>query len=167
MAKNGVVERMVLAAGVLLLYSPMAKQVQAQTQPQAQEQTQTKAQGQAQGSAVSLPRAARGSTTRTVSQARRRTPPPDDFAGLTFTDEQKARMDKIREDMKPRFDAVVQDTEASREQKAAMIEGLMRTAHREVFELLTPEQQAEVDRKILARRTAEQAQRQQKQLAPN
>jgi len=94
------------------------------------------------------------------------TPPEDEFAGLTFTDEQKAKMDQIHQNMQPSMDAVVKDEKSTAEQKAAMLEGLQRMERRQVFKVLTPEQQIEVRKKILARRAAEQAESKKKHQRP-
>jgi hypothetical protein len=87
----------------------------------------------------------------------------DELAGLTFTEDQKAKIDQIHQDMKPRMDIVVKDPSSSPAQKRAMLEGLARMERRQVFQLLTPEQQSEVRKKVLARRAAEREQSKQKQ----
>jgi hypothetical protein len=79
----------------------------------------------------------------------------DDFAGLTFTDDQKLKIDQIHQHFKSRMDAVVKDEKLSPEQKRAMLEGFRRMEIGEVFKALTPEQQIEVRKKVLARRAAE------------
>ena len=105
---------------------------------------------------------------RVTASARRpkKVTPPDEFAGLTFTDEQKAKMDQIHQNMQPSMDAVVKDEKSTAEQKAAMLEGLQRMERRQVFKVLTPEQQIEVRKKILARRAAEQAESKKKHQRP-
>src|SRR5881227_1829582 len=55
-----------------------------------------------------------------TARPKKRTPPPDDFAGLTFTDEQKAKIEQIRQAMKLRMDAVVKDDKLNADQKQAM-----------------------------------------------
>jgi legume-like lectin family protein len=77
------------------------------------------------------------------------TRPTDDFiGGLNFTDGQKAKIDQIYQNMKPRMDAVVKDGKLSPEQKDAMLEGYRRQERSEVFKVLTPEQQTEVRKKL-------------------
>ena len=81
--------------------------------------------------------------------------PPDDFTGLKFTHEQQTKIDQIHQDFKSRMDAVVHDEKSSDDQKQAMLFGFRRLENREVFKALTPEQQQEVRKKVLARRAAE------------
>ena len=88
------------------------------------------------------------------------TGPVDDFAGLMYTDDQKTKIDQIHQNMKARIDVVAKDEKLNADQKAAMIEGLHRMERGEVFKALTPEQQATVRKTILARRAAEQAEKQ-------
>lgn len=78
----------------------------------------------------------------------------DDFAGLKFTDGQQAKIDEIRQDIKVRREAVVKDERLNTTQKEAMLEGYQRLENVQVFEVLTPEQQKEVRKKIVARRAA-------------
>jgi len=89
--------------------------------------------------------------------------PADDFAGLTLTDEQKAKIDKIHEDMKVRVDAVKKDEKLSPEQRDAFLTGYERMERGQVFAALTPEQQKEVRAKIRARHTAEQEEKKKQQ----
>lgn len=86
--------------------------------------------------------------------------PPDDFAGLTYTDEQKAKIDKIHQTAKQRMDTVKKDEKLSPEAKQAMLDGYQRIEIQELFQVLTPQQQAEVRKKAQARRTAEQQKKQ-------
>ena len=96
------------------------------------------------------------------AQQKKASQPLDDFAGLAYTAEQKAKIDQIRETAKQRFDAVNKDEKLAPEVKAAMLDGYQRMEVREMFEVLTPAQQAEVRKKALARRTAQQLAEQQK-----
>ena len=91
-----------------------------------------------------------------AARPKKDTPPTDDFAGLQYTDEQKARIDQIHQDMKLRTDAVVKDGKLTPEQKDAMLKGYARMERSQVFKLLTPEQQREVRARIRARHVAEQ-----------
>ena len=91
-----------------------------------------------------------------VLRPNRASQPTDDFAGLKFTNDQKAKIDQIHQDMKSRMDLVVKDEKLSPDQKEAMLEGYRRLERGQVFKLLTPEQQREVRKKISARRAAEQ-----------
>lgn len=97
----------------------------------------------------------------------RKNTPPDDFAELTYTPEQQAKIDQIQTNTKQRIDAVIRDEKLDRETKEAMVNGYRRIESQELFRVLTPEQQKEVRKKALARRTAEQqAQQQKKQNRP-
>ncbi len=86
--------------------------------------------------------------------------PMDDVAGLDFTDDQKARINKIQEDFKARLDAVIKDDKLSPEQKGAMLQGFQHMERGEVYKVLTREQQAEVRKRILARRATAQKEQQ-------
>ena len=88
------------------------------------------------------------------------TGPTDDFAGLKYTDDQKAKIDQIHQNMKSRMDGVVKDERLNADQKAAMLQGLQRMERGEVYKVLTTEQQATVRKAMLARRAAEQAEKQ-------
>ena len=92
---------------------------------------------------------------------------PEDFAGLTFTAEQQAKIDQIRQTAKQRTDAVKEDEKLAPEVKQAMLDGYQRIEIHDLYQVLTPEQQAEVRKKALARRTAvQQAEQQKKQNRP-
>ena len=82
--------------------------------------------------------------------------PTDDFAGLNFTDDQKAKIEQIHKNTKARLDAVAKDEKLTPDQKEAMLEGFRRMERGEIFKILTPEQQKEVRERVKARRAAEQ-----------
>ena len=103
--------------------------------------------------------------TQSPARPRRELSPMDDFAGLQLTDDQKAKISQIHEDIKSRMDAVLKDEKLSPEQKDAMLQGYQRMERGEVYKVLTPEQQAEVRKRVLARRAAEKAENQKKQQA--
>lgn len=88
--------------------------------------------------------------------------PMDDFAGLDFTDDQKARINKIQEDFKARLDTVIKDDKLSPEQKGAMLQGFQHMERGEVYKVLTREQQLEVRKRILARRAEAQKQQEER-----
>jgi Spy/CpxP family protein refolding chaperone len=92
--------------------------------------------------------------------------PEEDFAGLTYTDEQKAKIDKIHQDMKVRTDAVVKDEKLTPEQRDAMLAGYERMGRSQVFKVLTPEQQKEVLKRVRARHVAEQGEQKRQQPVP-
>jgi hypothetical protein len=91
--------------------------------------------------------------------------PADDFAGLDYTDEQKARIDQIHQDMKSRMDAVGKDQKLTAEQRDAMLAGYQRMERSQVFKVLTTQQRKEVVTRVRARHVAEQAE-QKKQSPP-
>lgn len=88
----------------------------------------------------------------------------DDFAGLNFTEDQKTSIRQIREDMASRRDAVIKDEKLDPDQKSAMLQGYVRIEYREIYDLLAPDQQAEVRKKVKARRAIEQREKQHQPL---
>jgi hypothetical protein len=74
----------------------------------------------------------------------------DEFAGLKFTGEQKAKIDEIHRRTATRKDVVVKSEKLDADQKEAMIAGLGRMERSEIAKLLTPEQQREVLKKVRA-----------------
>lgn len=79
-----------------------------------------------------------------------------DFAGLKFTDDQKARIDEIHRRMATRKDVVIKSEKLNAEQKDAMMAGLGRMERGEIVKLLTPEQQREVLKKARAAQASAQ-----------
>lgn len=79
-----------------------------------------------------------------------RSSPPDLLAGLTLTDDQKAKIDHVREDAKSRLAAVANDKKLSPEAANAMFQGLQRVENSKIYEVLTPEQQVEVRKRMTA-----------------
>ena len=80
--------------------------------------------------------------------------PPDLLAGLTLADDQKAKIDQIRAETKSRLAAVANDKKLSPEAADAFLRGYQRNENARIFEVLTPEQQQEVRKRIAARRAA-------------
>jgi Spy/CpxP family protein refolding chaperone len=104
---------------------------------------------------------------RTVSPAARPMSDPrttDEFAGLKFTDEQKAKIDDIHQRTATRKNAVVKSDKLDADQKQAMVAGLGRMERGEIVKLLTPEQQKEVLKRVHAEHGA--AQEEQKPSLP-
>ena len=97
---------------------------------------------------------------------KRDTPPIDDFAGLTFTDDQKAKIAQIRQNAKLRREAVVKNERLTQGQKDVTLERLQSLENSEIFRVLAPDQQAEVRKRIMARHAAEQQTQQSKQAVP-
>ena len=81
---------------------------------------------------------------------------PDYFAGLNYTDDQKAEIAQIQHDMDTRRGAVAKDGTLTKDQKDAMIVGYTHLENGEIFKVLTPEQRRQV-RQRLARKGADQA----------
>jgi len=69
--------------------------------------------------------------------------PPDLLAGLTLADDQK-----IRKETKSRLAAVANDKKLSPETADAMLRGYQRMENGKILEVLTPEQQQEVRKRI-------------------
>jgi len=92
--------------------------------------------------------------------------PTDDFAGLTYTAEQKAKVDQIHKDIKMRIDSVIKDENLTPEQRDAMLTGYQRMERGQIFAVLTPEQQKEVRKRARARHAAEQEAKKKRQLHP-
>lgn len=104
--------------------------------------------------------------TSPVAQPNKDARPTDVYEGLQFTDEQKAKMGQIHGDMKSRMDLVAKDEKLSEDQKQAMLEGYRRMENGEIFKVLTPEQQAEVRKRVSALRAAKQHGQQKKKPVP-
>lgn len=93
-------------------------------------------------------------------QPKRGSLPADDFAGLNYTEEQKAEIDRIRREMKPREDAVAKDDKLNSDQRDAMLLGYTRMEYGQIYRVLTPEQKRQVQQRIRARRVADHAEKQ-------
>jgi Spy/CpxP family protein refolding chaperone len=74
--------------------------------------------------------------------------------GLTLADDQKAKIAQIREETKSRMAAVADDKKLSPEAADAMLRGYQRMENGKILEVLTPEQQQEVRKRIAAWRAA-------------
>jgi Spy/CpxP family protein refolding chaperone len=91
------------------------------------------------------------------AQPKRDSSPPDDFAGLQYTEEQKAEIDKIRRDTRSRKEVVLKDEKLTADQKNAMILGYTRLEYGQIYNVLTPDQKKQVGKRNSARRAADQA----------
>jgi hypothetical protein len=96
-----------------------------------------------------------------AAQAQDSRDPQNDFAGLNFTAEQKAEIDKIHRDIESRKAVVMKTTSLNEDQKSAMLSGYTRIESGEIFKVLSPEQQKQVRAKVNARRMADQAAKKQ------
>ena len=85
--------------------------------------------------------------------------PPDDFAGLSYTDER---------DTESHRQAVINDNKLTADQKDAMLLGYTRMEYGLRFKVLSPEQKRQVRQRMQARRAADQtAQKKQSQQPRN
>ena len=80
--------------------------------------------------------------------------PPDLLEGLTLADDQKAKIAQIREETKSHLAAVANDKKLSPEAADAMRRGNARLENGKILEVLTPEQQQQVRKRIAAWRAA-------------
>jgi hypothetical protein len=80
--------------------------------------------------------------------------PPDLLEGLTLADDQKVKIDQIREETKSHLAAVANDKKLSPEAADAMRRGYQRFENTKILEVLTLEQQQEVRKRIAAWRAA-------------
>jgi len=76
--------------------------------------------------------------------------PPDLLEGLTLAGDQKAKIGQIREETKSHLAALANDKQLSPEAADAMRRGYERFENVKVLEVLTPEQQQEVHKRIAA-----------------
>jgi Spy/CpxP family protein refolding chaperone len=83
--------------------------------------------------------------------------PANDFAGLEFTDDQKAEIESIRKDIMSRKETVAKDEKLSGDQKDAMLLGYTRMEYGMIYNVLSPEQKRQVSQRIRARKAADQA----------
>ena len=93
----------------------------------------------------------------------KRTLPEDDLSGLTLTDDQKAKIDQIRQALRPRLEAVIKDDNSTPWQKQAMIEGVRRMVRSQIFQVLTPDQQLVIRKKRLSERAVEREENREEQ----
>ena len=84
-------------------------------------------------------------------------PYADAFAGLTYSDEQKAAISKIQQDIASRKAAVVKDEKLTADQKDAMLTGYTRMEYSLIYKELTPDQKKQVSTRMRAHRASNQA----------
>ena len=106
------------------------------------------------------------SKTSPAARAKEKPAPTDIFAGLQYTEDQKAKISKIHQDMKSRMDAVIKDDKLSPDQKGAFLQGFERMEKGEVYKVLTPEQKTEVRKRALALHQGAQKDLEKKKLPP-
>lgn len=83
--------------------------------------------------------------------------PQDDFAGLDYTDEQRAEIDRIHRETESHKAVVANDPRLTADQKNAFLLGYTRLEYGAIFSVLSPVQQRQVRQRILARKAAAQA----------
>jgi hypothetical protein len=82
---------------------------------------------------------------------------PDYFAGLNYTDDQKAEIAQIRHNMDTRRGAVAKADRLTQDQRDAMILGYTHLENGEIFKVLTPEQRRQARQRLQARGASNQA----------
>jgi hypothetical protein len=92
-----------------------------------------------------------------AAHPKREATPPNDFAGLEFTDEQKTEIESIRKDITSRKEVVAKDQKLTGDQKDAMLLGYTRMEYGMIYNVLSPEQKRQVSQRIRARKAADQA----------
>jgi Spy/CpxP family protein refolding chaperone len=145
MNKNRFAKPMAVAAGMILLCAAPSL---------------TRAQSASPGPVQAPTAASQGAHAKAASL------PADDFAGLNFTNEQKAEIAKVRLDTKSRKEVVAKDEKLTADQKDAMLLGYTRLEYGMIYRVLSPEQKREVSQRNRARRAADQAAK-AKQAPPN
>jgi hypothetical protein len=86
---------------------------------------------------------------------------------LKLTDDQKTRIAKIRQHVEARREAVIKNERLSQDRKETILQRLNLIETSEIFRVLTPDQQKEVQKRIADRRASEQQeQHKSKQTAP-
>ena len=110
---------------------------------------------------VAVPGFARGEQAQNSTAPNPASPGPpkaasleDYFAGLDYTDEQKAEIDKVKQETDRKKTLVAKDDKLDSYQKDAMIQGYTRLEYGEIFKLLTPAQQKLVRQRMAANRQA-------------
>lgn len=79
----------------------------------------------------------------------------DAFVGLDLSNEQRAEVQKIRQDAEVHKAATAKNQKLTQDQKDAMIQGYTRIEYSKIFQALTPAQQNLVRERIRAWQAAE------------
>lgn len=136
MNKNRFAKPVAVAAGILFMLVTSGL-VRADDSPQSALQTSKPASPMAQPMADSLPQ--------------------DDFAGLDYTDKQRAEIDRIHRETESHKAVVANDPKLTADQKNAFLSGYTRMEYGLIFSVLSPVQQKQVRKRMLARKAAAQA----------
>ena len=91
----------------------------------------------------------------------------DYFAGLDYSEEQKASIAKVHQNMGAKKALVAKDGTLDGDQKDAVTQGYTRLEYGEIFKLLTPVQQKLVRKRIIDARAANQGARRPAAPAPS
>lgn len=78
----------------------------------------------------------------------------DFFAGLDYTDDQKASIDKVKQDTDAKKAIVAKDSKLNDDQKGAFMQGYTRLEYQQIFKILTPKQQKLVRQRMDAAKAA-------------
>ncbi len=81
---------------------------------------------------------------------------PDELANLNLSDDQKAQVQKIRDDAKSQMAAVKNDSTLSADQQQAKMQEIRMATHKQVRAVLTPEQRKQMKSDEMARKAAKQ-----------
>jgi Spy/CpxP family protein refolding chaperone len=81
--------------------------------------------------------------------------------GLKLTDDQKTRIAKIRQHVEARREAIIKNEALNQDRKETILQRLNLIETSEIFRVLTPDQQKEVQKRIADRRASEQQEQHQ------
>jgi Spy/CpxP family protein refolding chaperone len=81
---------------------------------------------------------------------------PDELANLNLSDDQKAQVQKIREDAKSQMAAVKNDSALSVDQQQAKMQEIRMSTRKQIHAVLTPEQRKQMKADEMARKAAKQ-----------
>ena len=80
------------------------------------------------------------------------------LANLNLTDDQKSQIKQIHEGVRPKIEAVNNDSSLSADQKQAKIHDLKRDMHEQMKKILTPEQRKQFEENMREHRESKQQQ---------
>jgi len=80
------------------------------------------------------------------------------LANLNLTDDQKAQIKQLHEGIRPKVEAVNNDSSLSADQKQTKIQEIRRNMHEQVKKVLTPEQRKQFEQNMREHRESKQQQ---------
>jgi Spy/CpxP family protein refolding chaperone len=80
----------------------------------------------------------------------------NEMANLNLSDDQKAQVKKIHEDLRTQAEAVKNDTTMTADQKRAKMHELHKAAHEQTMQVLTPEQRKQAKADEMERKASKQ-----------